>query len=162
METDFLCLLGWHTSLIFFLHFCYLKGLFFPCYLHRCFIPFILFLSQCIFSMSSNESRCFSHPNTEMTGKNSTYIDKAPSWVSQQPWCIVFNCCRYDRNKLSLKEITNVQYITCMNPTAGSFTINPRLQVWLELLIHEYFAKINITCLWVLIFSYLIQNLKES
>ncbi|XP_049632688.1 dynein axonemal heavy chain 9 [Suncus etruscus] len=34
----------------------------------------------------------------------------------------------YDRNKLSLKEITNVQYITCMNPTAGSFTINPRLQ----------------------------------
>ncbi|XP_062965627.1 dynein axonemal heavy chain 9 [Cynocephalus volans] len=34
----------------------------------------------------------------------------------------------YDRNKLSLKEITNVQYVSCMNPTAGSFTINPRLQ----------------------------------
>ncbi|XP_038180482.1 dynein heavy chain 9, axonemal [Arvicola amphibius] len=34
----------------------------------------------------------------------------------------------YDRNKLSLKEIRNVQYISCMNPTAGSFTINPRLQ----------------------------------
>ncbi|XP_052612854.1 LOW QUALITY PROTEIN: dynein axonemal heavy chain 9 [Peromyscus californicus insignis] len=34
----------------------------------------------------------------------------------------------YDRNKLSLKEIINVQYISCMNPTAGSFTINPRLQ----------------------------------
>ncbi|XP_006898632.1 PREDICTED: LOW QUALITY PROTEIN: dynein heavy chain 9, axonemal [Elephantulus edwardii] len=34
----------------------------------------------------------------------------------------------YDRNKLSLKEIMNVQYVTCMNPTAGSFTINPRLQ----------------------------------
>ncbi|XP_055450236.1 dynein axonemal heavy chain 9 [Psammomys obesus] len=34
----------------------------------------------------------------------------------------------YDRNKLSLKEIMNVQYISCMNPTAGSFTINPRLQ----------------------------------
>uniref|UniRef100_A0A7M4EWH0 Dynein axonemal heavy chain 9 n=1 Tax=Crocodylus porosus TaxID=8502 RepID=A0A7M4EWH0_CROPO len=34
----------------------------------------------------------------------------------------------YDRNKLSLKEILNVQYVSCMNPTAGSFTINSRLQ----------------------------------
>ncbi|XP_025057963.1 dynein heavy chain 9, axonemal [Alligator sinensis] len=34
----------------------------------------------------------------------------------------------YDRNKLSLKEIMNVQYVSCMNPTAGSFTINSRLQ----------------------------------
>ncbi|KAL6090808.1 hypothetical protein STEG23_013234, partial [Scotinomys teguina] len=34
----------------------------------------------------------------------------------------------YDRNKLSLREVMNVQYISCMNPTAGSFTINPRLQ----------------------------------
>ncbi|XP_064397591.1 dynein beta chain, ciliary-like isoform X3 [Halichondria panicea] len=34
----------------------------------------------------------------------------------------------YDRNKLTLKEIHNVQYVACMNPTAGSFTINPRLQ----------------------------------
>ncbi|XP_059938624.1 dynein axonemal heavy chain 9 isoform X1 [Mesoplodon densirostris] len=34
----------------------------------------------------------------------------------------------YDRNKLSLKEVMNVQYISCMNPTVGSFTINPRLQ----------------------------------
>ncbi|XP_035580605.1 dynein heavy chain 9, axonemal isoform X2 [Zalophus californianus] len=34
----------------------------------------------------------------------------------------------YDQSKLSLKEIKNVQYVSCMNPTAGSFTINPRLQ----------------------------------
>ncbi|XP_039595259.1 dynein heavy chain 9, axonemal [Polypterus senegalus] len=34
----------------------------------------------------------------------------------------------YDRAKLSLKEIHNVQYVSCMNPTSGSFTINPRLQ----------------------------------
>ena len=34
----------------------------------------------------------------------------------------------YDRNKLTLKEIHNTQYIASMNPTAGSFTINPRLQ----------------------------------
>jgi len=34
----------------------------------------------------------------------------------------------YDRQKLILKEIQNVQYVASMNPTAGSFTINPRLQ----------------------------------
>ena len=34
----------------------------------------------------------------------------------------------YDRQKMILKEIHNVQYVACMNPTAGSFTINTRLQ----------------------------------
>ncbi|KAF6202116.1 hypothetical protein GE061_004514 [Apolygus lucorum] len=34
----------------------------------------------------------------------------------------------YDRNKLTLKDIHNCQYVASMNPTAGSFTINPRLQ----------------------------------
>ncbi|XP_078721925.1 dynein axonemal heavy chain 11 [Lampetra fluviatilis] len=34
----------------------------------------------------------------------------------------------YDRQKLGLKEIHGCQYVACMNPTAGSFTINPRLQ----------------------------------
>ena len=34
----------------------------------------------------------------------------------------------YDRNKLTLKDIHNTQYVSCMNPTAGSFTINTRLQ----------------------------------
>ncbi|XP_047455882.1 dynein axonemal heavy chain 11 [Mugil cephalus] len=34
----------------------------------------------------------------------------------------------YGRQKLTLKEIHNTQYVACMNPTAGSFTINPRLQ----------------------------------
>ncbi|KAK6170907.1 hypothetical protein SNE40_019193 [Patella caerulea] len=34
----------------------------------------------------------------------------------------------YDRTKLTLKEIHNTQYVACMNPTAGSFTIDPRLQ----------------------------------
>ena len=37
-------------------------------------------------------------------------------------------CFRYDRVKLQLKDIHNCQYVSCMNPTAGSFTINPRLQ----------------------------------
>jgi dynein heavy chain len=36
----------------------------------------------------------------------------------------------YDPTKLSLKTIVNCQYITAMNPTAGSFLINPRLQRW--------------------------------
>ncbi|XP_066292954.1 dynein beta chain, ciliary-like [Branchiostoma lanceolatum] len=34
----------------------------------------------------------------------------------------------YDRVKLSLKDVHNCQYVACMNPTSGSFTINPRLQ----------------------------------
>ena len=34
----------------------------------------------------------------------------------------------YDRQKLVLKEIHNVSYIAAMNPTSGSFTVNPRLQ----------------------------------
>ena len=34
----------------------------------------------------------------------------------------------YDRQKLTLKEIHNCQYIACMNPTAGSFNITQRLQ----------------------------------
>lgn len=34
----------------------------------------------------------------------------------------------YDRAKLTLKEIINSQYLAAMNPTAGSFYVNPRLQ----------------------------------
>ncbi|XP_053322781.1 dynein axonemal heavy chain 11 [Spea bombifrons] len=34
----------------------------------------------------------------------------------------------YDRQKMTLKEIHNCQYVACMNPTSGSFTINQRLQ----------------------------------
>ncbi|KAE9123159.1 Dynein alpha chain, flagellar outer arm [Phytophthora fragariae] len=34
----------------------------------------------------------------------------------------------YDRAKFSIKQIVNVQFVSCMNPSAGSFSINPRLQ----------------------------------
>ncbi|KAM8981229.1 dynein axonemal heavy chain 11 isoform 1-T1 [Sarcophilus harrisii] len=34
----------------------------------------------------------------------------------------------YDRQKLAIKDIHNCQYVACMNPLVGSFTINPRLQ----------------------------------
>jgi dynein heavy chain len=37
---------------------------------------------------------------------------------------------QYDLTKLSSKNISNTQLISCMNPTAGSFEINPRLQRW--------------------------------
>ncbi|CAH8480381.1 unnamed protein product [Dicrocoelium dendriticum] len=34
----------------------------------------------------------------------------------------------YDRQKLTLKRVQKTQYVAAMNPTAGSFTITPRLQ----------------------------------
>jgi len=34
----------------------------------------------------------------------------------------------YDRAKIQVKDIGNTQYLCCMNPTAGSFTVNQRLQ----------------------------------
>merc|ERR1719313_2332074 len=34
----------------------------------------------------------------------------------------------YDLNKLSQKVLLNTQYLSAMNPTAGSFYVNPRLQ----------------------------------
>jgi dynein heavy chain, axonemal len=36
----------------------------------------------------------------------------------------------YDMSKLTTKNINNTQIVACMNPTAGSFEINPRLQRW--------------------------------
>ncbi|GBG87683.1 hypothetical protein CBR_g45837 [Chara braunii] len=34
----------------------------------------------------------------------------------------------FDKQKVVMKEILSTQYLACMNPTAGSFTINPRMQ----------------------------------
>jgi dynein heavy chain len=34
----------------------------------------------------------------------------------------------YDKVKILLKEVMNCQYVACMNPTAGSFNITPRMQ----------------------------------
>jgi dynein heavy chain len=36
----------------------------------------------------------------------------------------------YDMSKFTVKGIKNCQYLAAMNPTAGSFIINPRLQRW--------------------------------
>ena len=43
----------------------------------------------------------------------------------------------YDRTKLTIKEIINTQVLACMNPTAGSFYVNPRYQ--------RHFWHINIS-----------------
>jgi len=40
----------------------------------------------------------------------------------------------FDRTKLTLKDIKNTMYICAMNPTAGSFFVNPRLQRWFWIL----------------------------
>lgn len=34
----------------------------------------------------------------------------------------------YDTQKLALKQVDDCQYVSALNPTAGSFSINPRLQ----------------------------------
>ncbi len=34
----------------------------------------------------------------------------------------------YDRSKITIKDIGNSQYLCCMNPTAGSFKVNQRMQ----------------------------------
>jgi dynein heavy chain len=36
----------------------------------------------------------------------------------------------YDLSKLTAKNVSNTQLVACMNPTAGSFEIDPRLQRW--------------------------------
>lgn len=41
-------------------------------------------------------------------------------------WCVIG--CRYDKVKILLKEIQSCQYVACINPTAGSFNITPRMQ----------------------------------
>ncbi len=36
----------------------------------------------------------------------------------------------YDLSKMSVQNISNTQVLACLNPTAGSFLVNPRLQRW--------------------------------
>lgn len=60
---------------------------------------------------------------------NMPEVDK---YTTATPHCLLrqimdYKHC-YDRQKLSLKDIHNVQFVACMNPSSGSFHINPRLQ----------------------------------
>lgn len=55
------------------------------------------------------------------------YLRLSPSPILTVPLAAV--CLAHaDRHKLTPKNINNTQYVACMNPTAGSFVINPRLQ----------------------------------
>ncbi len=51
----------------------------------------------------------------------------------------------FDRNKLTQKNINNTQYVACMNPTAGSFEINPRLQRLFMTLAMDFPGQV---CVW--------------
>ena len=60
---------------------------------------------------------------------NMPYVDKydtqspieiARQFIDYDGW--------YDKNEIELKQIQNSQYMACMNPTSGSFTITPRMQ----------------------------------
>ena len=62
-----------------------------------------------------------------VTYKSFTCMLTLPVWSISSSQHLDYNHW-YDRTKLTLKEIHNVQYVACMNPTAGSFTINSRLQ----------------------------------
>ncbi len=56
----------------------------------------------------------------------------------------------YDRAKLTMKTIQNCQYLAAMNPSAGSFHINPRLQVCLvcvSMVVLSLFVVLSGDCL---------------
>ncbi|CAH8640372.1 unnamed protein product [Heterobilharzia americana] len=59
-------------------------------------------------------------------------MPEVDTYFTVQPHCLIRQHIDhshwYDRTKLTLKEINNTQYVACMNPTSGSFTIDPRLQ----------------------------------
>lgn len=68
----------------------------------------------------------------------------------------------YDRNKLSLKDIHNCQYVACMNPTAGSFTINPRLQRHFCVLAVSFPSSDSITSIFSTILSQHFANAEQK
>ncbi|XP_067615922.1 dynein beta chain, ciliary [Eurosta solidaginis] len=68
----------------------------------------------------------------------------------------------YDRNKLSLKDIHNCQYVACMNPTAGSFTINPRLQRHFCVLAVSFPSGDSITSIFSTILSQHFANAEQK
>ena len=59
-------------------------------------------------------------------------MPKLDTYNTQSPTCLVRQQmdygCWYDLEKLEQKEIRDVQYMAAMNPTSGSFVINPRYQ----------------------------------
>lgn len=50
----------------------------------------------------------------------------------------------YDRQKLTLRDVHNCQYVACMNPTAGNFTIDSRIQRHFAVFAVSFPGQVNI------------------
>jgi len=84
--------------------------------------------------IDKRSGRTFGPPGTKkliyfIDDLNMSYVDV---YGTQTPNALIRQHMDYkswfDTTKLERKEIHDVQYVSCMNPTSGSFTINPRLQ----------------------------------
>lgn len=53
---------------------------------------------------------------------------------------------RYDKHKVLQKEIGNTQFVACLNPTAGSFFITPRMQRHFATFAVQMPSQENIRC----------------
>lgn len=85
-------------------------------------------------NLEKKASRTFAPPGTKklvffIDDLNMPYVDSYGTQSAIELLLQHLNYSHwYDRGQLFLKEVKNVQYIACMNPKAGSFTVNPRLQ----------------------------------
>ncbi|KAH0513439.1 Dynein heavy chain 11, axonemal [Microtus ochrogaster] len=64
----------------------------------------------------------------------------------------------YDRQKMMLKEIRSCQYVACMNPMVGSFTVNPRLQRHFTVLAFNFPSADALTTIYGQIFHFHLQQ----
>ncbi|XP_075803650.1 dynein axonemal heavy chain 11 [Microtus pennsylvanicus] len=64
----------------------------------------------------------------------------------------------YDRQKMMLKEIRSCQYVACMNPMVGSFTVNPRLQRHFTVLAFNFPSVDALTTIYGQIFHFHLQQ----
>lgn len=56
---------------------------------------------------------------------------------------------RFDKHKVLQKEVGNTQYVACLNPTAGSFFITPRMQRHFATFAVQMPTQDNIRCVGV-------------
>jgi dynein heavy chain len=54
-----------------------------------------------------------------------TYVAQSPITLLRQHLDYAY---WYDRAAMTIKEVKMTNYVSCMNPTSGAFTSNPRLQ----------------------------------
>ncbi|XP_016337659.1 dynein heavy chain 11, axonemal [Sinocyclocheilus anshuiensis] len=68
----------------------------------------------------------------------------------------------YDSHNLTMKDIHNTHYLSCMNPTSGSFTINPRLQRHFTVLVLNTPSCETLSSIFGSILSFHLQRLPFS